>query len=287
MDVKEFEQLSKSNALLFISRLYNAPSIPRNHVQLILDITHSLMYAGLSDYETGNALGSNAGVHEVGATYVSIPCFPTEYQATLSSIFIALLFYSSDRKEFGNTATFYKVIDELKFLQETGNELDLPEGKVTLYFQLGSLLADNLGMHQLLGYIESFQGNYACKFCKMHFHERSKCCVSDLSLLRNPVTYEADLLKNDFSLTGIKEKSAFSELPGFHVTQNVSVDFMHDGPEGFLSFDMLEIIKHYSSKTINLFTLEQLDNIIVAYDFGERPANRFIGGGKARDLSAP
>ena len=50
MDVKEFEQLSKSNALLFISRLYNAPSIPRNHVQLILDMTHSLMYAGLSKF---------------------------------------------------------------------------------------------------------------------------------------------------------------------------------------------------------------------------------------------
>ena len=107
----------------------------------------------------------------------------------------------------------------------------------------------------------------------MHFHERSKCCVSDLSLLRNPVSYEADLLKNDSSLTGIKEKSAFSELPGFHVTQNVSVDFMHDGPEGFLSFDMLEIIKHYTSKTINPFTLEQLNNIIVAYDFGPYCSN--------------
>ena len=47
-DVKEFEQLSESNALIFISRLYNAPSIPRNHVQIIFDMTHSLMYAGLS-----------------------------------------------------------------------------------------------------------------------------------------------------------------------------------------------------------------------------------------------
>ena len=56
------------------------------------------LFISFDDYETGNALGSHAGVHKVGATYVSIPCFPPEYQATLSSIFIALLFYSSDRK---------------------------------------------------------------------------------------------------------------------------------------------------------------------------------------------
>ena len=139
---------------------------------------------------------------------MSIPCSPPEYQAPLSSIFIALLFYSSDRKEFENTAILYKLIDELKFFQEKGNKLNLPGGKVILYFQLGSLLANILGMHQLLGYIESFQGNYVYRFCKMHFHRRLKCCVSDHSLLRNPVSYEADLLKNDFSLTCIKEKSA-------------------------------------------------------------------------------
>lgn len=203
----------------------------------------------------------------MGATYVLILCFPPEYQAALSSIYIALLFYSADRKQFGNTAIFHKLIDELKFLQESGIELDFPQGKITLYFELGSLTADNLGMHQLLGYIESFQGNYACRFCKMHSYVRSKCCVADLSLLRDPVSYEADLLKNDSSLTGIKETSAFSELPGFHVTKNLSVGFMHDGPEGFLAFDMLEIIKHYTAKNINFFTLQELNNIIIAYDY--------------------
>ena len=62
-----------------------------------------------------------------GATYVYYPCFPPEYQSSLNSIYIALLFYLADRKEFGNDAICYKLIEELTFLQKLGIELNLPQ----------------------------------------------------------------------------------------------------------------------------------------------------------------
>jgi len=49
------------------------------------------------DYEeSGNVLGSHSGVHKLGAVYVSTPCLPPNRSTTLSNIFLALLFHSSD-----------------------------------------------------------------------------------------------------------------------------------------------------------------------------------------------
>lgn len=72
------------------------------------------------DYESGNVLGSHSGIHKLGAVYVSIPCMPPYRSTNLSNIFLALLFHSSDRIQFGNRIIFNPIIDELNFLMETG-----------------------------------------------------------------------------------------------------------------------------------------------------------------------
>lgn len=105
------------------------------------------LFLSFDHYETGNVLGSHSGIHKLGGTCISMPCFPLEYRSLLKSIYIVLLFYSSDRKEFGNHAVFCKLKEELTFLQQTGIELNLHRGIKILYFQLGLILADNLGMY--------------------------------------------------------------------------------------------------------------------------------------------
>jgi len=69
------------------------------------------------DYEVGNPLGSHSGIHKLGAVYVSIPCLPPHRQSSLNTIFLTLLFHSSDRQKFGNNIIFKPVIDELNFLR--------------------------------------------------------------------------------------------------------------------------------------------------------------------------
>ena len=56
------------------------------------------LFLAFDDYKERNDMGSHAGVHKLGATYVYSPCFPPKYQSSLNSIYIALLFYSADRK---------------------------------------------------------------------------------------------------------------------------------------------------------------------------------------------
>lgn len=162
------------------------------------------------DFEAGNPPGAHAGTNKIGGTYISVPCFPPQYQSSLLSIFHALLFYSKDREEFGNFAIFRPLIEELRNLELEGIELDLPQGKTTIYFKLGLILGDNLGLHSLLGLVECFRANYCCRFCRMDAQQRSLATLEDEYFSRNVINYNSDLAKNDLNSTGIKRECVLS-----------------------------------------------------------------------------
>ncbi|KAL7295783.1 hypothetical protein TKK_0010834 [Trichogramma kaykai] len=49
------------------------------------------------DYESGNPLSRHSGQNKLAGTYVSIPCYPPEFQSQLSSIYHTFLYYAKDR----------------------------------------------------------------------------------------------------------------------------------------------------------------------------------------------
>jgi hypothetical protein len=67
-------------------------------------------------------------------------------------------------------------------------------------------------------------------------------CKDDVSYWRNPENYEQDIIKNNETLTGIKERSIFNNLKNFHVTLNSALDSMSDLAEGICHYDMCYII---------------------------------------------
>lgn len=92
------------------------------------------------DYEIGNPLGSHSGIHKLGAMFLSIPCLPPHQKSSLNTIFLALLFHSSDRQKFGNNVIFKPLIDELNYLRNTGIEIETDDLKVNLKFELGIII---------------------------------------------------------------------------------------------------------------------------------------------------
>jgi len=108
------------------------------------------------DYEVGNPLGSHSGIHELGAVYLTVPCIPIHRQASLNNIFLALLFHSTDRQKFGNNIIFRPLIDELNYLKETGIEVKTDKFERNIKFELGLIVGDNLGVHSITGFVESF-----------------------------------------------------------------------------------------------------------------------------------
>ena len=89
-------------------------------------------------------------------------------------------------------------------------------------------MGDNEGLNLLEGVICCFTGNYCCRFCREHKNVRSYQCKENPASLRNRENYITDLEKNDPSQSGLNGDSIWNSLEFFHVTDNFSVDRMHD-----------------------------------------------------------
>ena len=61
---------------------------------------------------------------------------------------------------------FQIFIEELNYLETEGIDIEIEKGKQKIYFALGFLLGDNLGLNSILGFVESFNDIYYCRFCK-------------------------------------------------------------------------------------------------------------------------
>lgn len=81
-------------------------------------------YIYFDEYEPGNPLGSQAGLHKIGAVYYTIAGIPPVYASKLENLFLWGLFNSNDRSQHGNKKVFYKFIDELKYLESNGILVD-------------------------------------------------------------------------------------------------------------------------------------------------------------------
>lgn len=171
-----------------------------------------LLFLFFDDYKTGNALGNHSGFYKVGATYFSIPVFPPQFQSSLENIFLAELFYTDDRKSYGNASVFLKLIEDLIFLQDEGLLIKTPEGEKRVYFKLALITGDNLGLNSIFELVESFVANFFCRFCKLPKEERNYAYREVESALRTVSSYQKDLLLNDVSQTGLKEDCVFNKI---------------------------------------------------------------------------
>ena len=163
------------------------------------------------------------------------------------------------------------VLERLKvdILEVSQNGVTLNDKAVK--FKFCGFLGDNLGLHQVLGFSQSFVADYWCRKCKIHREEARSSSREDPSLWRSPDNYESDLSDN-FSETGITSDSILNSIPGYHVTQNAFVDVMHDVFEGVANLGMTAVIKFYvSSELFDLPTLNGLMRQFPFFDVNNRP----------------
>ncbi|XP_071653435.1 uncharacterized protein [Temnothorax longispinosus] len=200
------------------------------------------LFLYFDDFEVNNALGSHTGIQKLGALYYFIACFPPQVNSLLENIFMASFFHSSDRVVFQNHKIFHNVIDELNFLQSEGILVNTENRSEQIYFALGLVMGDNLGLNSILGFIESFNAAYYCRLCKTH-KEVAQYNFKESRFRLD--TYFADVVLEDTNVTGIKEKSVWNEVRYFSTKSNFSVDWLHDGPEGWFAFLMKLILHHF------------------------------------------
>ena len=225
------------------------------------------LYIFCDELEVGNPLGSHAGINKFAAVYASIACLPPRFASRLSSILLTMLVHAKDHKEFGNKKVFSKLVNELNFLRNEGIIVDLNGSKQIVKFQLVLILGDNLGLNSMFGFVQSFKCDFSCRICKITQQESSIMCRENENALRTKKNYEKDSGIIKQSDTGIKEPCIFHEVEGFHMTENITVDVMHDVLEGICKYVLRSIINHYVF-VAEYFTLQDLNSEIQNFNFG-------------------
>lgn len=218
------------------------------------------------DYENNNPLGSHKGVSKCGAIYFSVPILPPEIQSKIENIFLFALFNTNFRTLATNRICFAKIIQELKYLEEHGISITINNKTDQVYFVLALILGDNLGLSQILGFVDSFNANIFCRFCLTEKQYRFTTFCERNCVLRTAENYRR-LLSASVSTSGVKEQCVFNEIDSFDVNENLIVDPQHNLLEGVLHYDVA-LILNYLIYVRKFFSLDQLNLRITGFNYG-------------------
>lgn len=193
--------------------------------------------------QVNNPLEGHAGAQKLGAVYVSLACLPPELFSLIDNIFLTSLFKADDLNTFGNEIIFKDLISELNFLESSGIDITVNEKNYTIFYSLGLTVGDNLGLHTILGFVQSFVACYPCRFCKTHSNVCHNQTMQDDNSLRNATNYLYDVASNDVSISGIRELCVWDQVYSFSVISNYSDDIMNDLLEGVYNYEIGFILK--------------------------------------------
>ncbi|KAJ8034185.1 hypothetical protein HOLleu_20916 [Holothuria leucospilota] len=220
----------------------------------------------VDECEVVNPLGSKAGLHKVGVIYMTLMNIPPKYRSSLNNCFLVAIYNSGDVKTYGYDAILRPLVADLKSLEKDGLEVSTAFFEGTLKATVAQVAGDNLGLNGLLGFVESFVGNYHCRHCRMHKNEMQRATTECSPLLRTRESYEADLLRQDPSSSGIKMSCLLNELTYFHTTSNHAPDIMHDLLEGVCGLELHLVIADLIRN--NFLDLDTLNSRITSFDYG-------------------
>lgn len=160
----------------------------------------------MDDFEINNPLGSHAAFQSIAAIYYNFPF--SINNSKLSDIFLAALIKSTDIKQFGNDPCFKSFINELNELEREVITISTEHGDCHVYFILGLVLGDNLGLNGLLEFSRSFSANYYCRFCKIHKTIANELYEEDPASMRTFQNYSDMMLLKCLLL-----KQVYTKIP--------------------------------------------------------------------------
>lgn len=215
-------------------------------------------------FQINDALGSHT--KSIEGIYYTIPVVPQHHLAHLNNIFLAGFINSEDVKNFGNQLTLQRLITNLKDLSENGIEINYNKENIKIFFVLGQILGDNLGLNEILGYTKSFNSNSYCRICTRTKLQCQNDFIERLENVRDKRIYSEECLNIENS-SAVKEISIWNNLFEFHVTDNKACDIMHDIYLGVGKYNISKILNYFINVK-KVFTLEAFNYRKQMFDYG-------------------
>lgn len=221
-----------------------------------------------------NPLRSNAQVRYKNlAGYFRLLNLPTELQSILNHVFSFLLVPSKHFMRTIQTNLNTVIMDELLDLENHGITFKYKGNLCTMKVVLFNTCGDNLGIHQIHGFLCSFGTSVACcRMCTARGGEFKKYLEIPPELEKNKYEYE-DIISRfnhkEMSDYGLKSGCVLNKLSYFHVMDVKYVDIMHDLWEGHCRILVLHVMdtlykKYHTNRieaAINQFEYKVPDSI--------------------------
>lgn len=211
-------------------------------------------------FEICNPLGSARSKYKVVGIYMTVANMYPWHRFKVDDIKLVALCYESQIKRYGFDSIFNTIVSDLKRLENEGIKVSGSIIKGTLIAFVG----DNLGSHQIGGFIESFNTtNYFCRYCycsdgciNMQYNTRTQ--------LRTKVSHISDVdtaLSLNELYRGVKYDSVLNTLKYYHVcSPGLPPCLAHDMYEGVVQSDVMLIINELVKQ--KMFTYESLNSAI-------------------------
>ncbi|KAL2078827.1 hypothetical protein ACEWY4_006697 [Coilia grayii] len=222
------------------------------------------------DFETCNPLGSKRGIHKLGAIYFTLRNFPPKYNSCLTNIHLCMLFHAQDVKKYGFAAILEPLVSDIKILETKG--IDIPELGGYINGSVVQVTGDNLGLHTLFGFVESFSARNCCRFCLTCREDFQNVFSEDHPdmLLRSKELHSehCQLIQANpehGNVCGVKSECLLNSLRYFHTIDNFAVDVMHDILEGVAQLEVKLILKYIAEKSISF---KEINQRIQSFNYG-------------------
>ncbi|KAG5271297.1 hypothetical protein AALO_G00178160 [Alosa alosa] len=239
------------------------------------------------EFECANPIGSKRGIHKVGAIYFTLRNVSPKYNSSLQNIHLVSLFHAEDIKTYGFGKILAPLVQDILTLETSGIQLSLFDH--TVYGSIIQVTGDNLGLHSLFGFVESFSARYYCRFCLLEkedfqtvFSEDGPKISVRTKQLHAEHCQEMQINPSLPYVMGVKKSCPLNLLQYFHTSTNFSVDIMHDILEGVAQYEMKLLFQHLIE---NYTTSAEVHRRIQSFNYGFMEQNNKPPGLKMVDSS--
>lgn len=183
-----------------------------------------------------NPIGPKKDAHKFTCFYYLLDDLPELIRSKVNSIGLHCIAYTKHLNQDTTRTTLMNVlVEDLNQLQTEG--ISIPRLSSRVYFLFAALCADNLGSHEAGGFQRNFNSGNFCRHCLVTYQQRH-IPLTDISFVpRTRVKHEMiinQILASDDGqvIQGVRSLSWYRDLIGFHPTESLPPDIMHDFAEG-------------------------------------------------------
>ncbi|CAF4055395.1 unnamed protein product [Rotaria magnacalcarata] len=217
-----------------------------------------------------NPIGAKKDSHKFTCFYYLLDDLPDIVRSQVNSIGLHCICYTKHLNNDNNRSILMNIlVEDLNKLQTEG--ITIPCLSSRIYFVFSTLSGDNLASNEIGGFQKSFSSGSFCRHCFVTYEQRH-IPLTDISFLprtriKHDMIVNKVIANNDGQIIqGVKNESWLKDLIGFHATESLPPDMMHDIAEGVCPL------------IINALLIEVIQQRLLTYSDIEQRTSCFIYG---------